>query len=114
MGLLYYAKIAVAGLWPLLWSYGIAGVIIVCALAWALFMPLFKKLALSIAIVTAIGLAVFSAGVKWGEFHVQAKWDKANAIAEKIGRDARAAAERDLIHNPNWMRDDRYNRDRSK
>lgn len=113
----YFFKEAVAGIWPLLWSYGLGGFCIIACVAWAWFMPVFKTTALWVAGGIAVGLVMFTFGVRDGENRVQSKWDVERAAQIELAGRARRDAEQDIGDQPagatdRRVRDDPYNRDR--
>lgn len=89
----YILEYAFAGIWPLLWHYGLAGFLIICALAWAWFMPVFKKTALWVALGVLIGTVCYGIGVNNGEYRVQSKWDAAERATAQRGDRIREKAE---------------------
>lgn len=104
----FIARHALAELWALVWHFGIVFGVAILALLWAWFSPIFKKTALWVALGAAI--IGFTAGVytKLGADYARAQWKAAEQHQLEKGRDARAAAERDIAHG---LRDDRYDRD---
>lgn len=71
---------------------GVGGVIIIGALAWAWFMPMFRRTALNVALIAAITLTVYSKGYHDAYVHQKAKWKAAELQARKLGDTARADA----------------------
>src|SRR5579864_4575788 len=59
----YFVRSIYTGLSPLIWHFGVGGVVVICCLAWAYFMPVFKKTALWIALGVIVGLVMYAAGV---------------------------------------------------
>lgn len=102
-----------AGIWPLLFKYGIGVFAIGAALVFAWFSPVFKKTALWIAAGIAIGLVCYNIGVSDGANRIQKQWDAALAAAIQRGEDARKDAERSITDAvPDELRNDPYNRDK--
>jgi hypothetical protein len=102
--LIGFLKYQFAGLWPLLWHFGLGGVIVICCVALYIFTPAFlsrifpniqKTLLWVAAIVIAIMVSI-GIGVHLGEQRIQAQWDQSKKNTVKRGKDARAGAERDV------------------
>lgn len=87
-----------AGLWPLFWHFTLGTLIIAGALAWAWFMPVFKKTALWVAATTFVIMTAYATGVKNENTRWEAKWDAANAAAVAMGEHARRDADRDITN----------------
>lgn len=87
-----------AGLWPIVWHLGIGTLIVIGALLWAWFMPVFKKTALWVALTVSVIMIAYSTGVKNENTRWEAKWDAANAYAISIGEHARSDADRDVTN----------------
>jgi hypothetical protein len=106
---------AVAELWALIWHFGIIGAVGLAALAWAWFIPFFKKTALWVALGAAIiGL---TAGIytKLGADHVRAQWAAAEQAAIDLGGKARSGAVDDIKRaGPRGVSNDPDNRDNDK
>jgi hypothetical protein len=104
-------SILFAGLAPLIWHLSGAALIIAAALAWAWFMPIFRKEALMIAAAVALTTTAYAVGVTDGGHRVKAQWDatiaKDRADAEQAATDADA-----ICGTPECVRNDKYNRDR--
>lgn len=111
-----------AGLWPLVWHFGIGGVIVLaCGLLYAFtpvwlstFFPNIQKILLWVATIVVTIMISTAIGVTLGEKRIQAQWDVARTNAAQVGKDARAAGVRDAARKPRrWMpnKPDRYNRD---
>lgn len=99
-----YITYQLAGLWPLLLSYGLGTALIVCCLAAAYFSPIGKKDFLYAAGIIAIVMVTFTVGVTQGEKRVHAQWDAARAAAVDNGKKARAGAIRDVARKPSrWL-----------
>ncbi len=94
----------IATLWTLVWHFGIGGVGIAGALAFAWFSPVFKKTALWVALSIALVLGSYATGVVNENSYWQAKWDAAQVKAVKRGTTARARAGADAASG---VRDDR-------
>ncbi len=102
-----------AGIWPLLFTYGIGVFAIGCALAFAWFFPVFKKTALWVAGAIAVGLVCYSLGVSHEHDRGKAQLEAAEQRAFENGKKARSDAERDVNDAvPELLRNDRYNRDK--
>lgn len=100
-----WIHIAAAGLWPLVWKFGIGGAIIIGLFAAAWFSPVWKAHFLwGAALVGAIMIA-FSTGVKDGSARVQAQWDAAVQAALNTSNQARSDAERDITDGVRDPRD---------
>lgn len=97
---MFLLKIAFAGLWPLIWHFGIIAGIGILALAFAWFSPVFKKTALWVALSCLIIGFTAATYVRLGEQRVRAQWDAANAEAARIAQEnlnKAAAHDRELI-----------------
>jgi hypothetical protein len=117
-----FLKYQFAGLWPLLWHFGLGGVIVIACVALYIFTPAFlsrifpniqKTLLWVAAIVIAIMVSI-GIGVHLGEQRIQAQWDQARANAVENGKKARAGAIRDVARKPSrWLpaHKDIYDRD---
>lgn len=104
-----------AGIWPMLFKYGIGVFAIGCALAFAWFSPIFKKTALWIATGIAIGLVCYHIGVSDGSGRVQSQWDAALEREAEIGAEVLRDAKRDAERvTPDELRNHRWNRDRRR
>lgn len=100
------------GLLPIIWKFGAWGFVIAGALAWAWFMPIFKKTALWVAVGAAVVLVTYSVGVKDGSDRVKAQWAAALENEARHGEGARESAERAVrAEPPASVRDDVCNRD---
>lgn len=117
-----YLKYQFAGLWPLLWHFGLGGVIVIACVALYIFTPaflsnIFPNIQRTLLWVAAIVVAIMvstAIGVHLGEQRIQAKWDQARVNAVDAGKKARAGAVRDVARKPSkWMPNnrDRYDRD---
>lgn len=98
----------VAGVWPLMWHFGLGGfLLILCGLGWY-FSPVHKVDFIWGAVVIIVVMVSTSIGVSLGEKRVQAKWDVAREQTLKGAKDARAGALRDVARKPSrWMPDKR-------
>lgn len=111
--MLDWLTVQAAGLWTLVWHYGIGVGVFICALAWAWFMPIFKKTALWVALGSLIVTTTYGIGVSNGSARVQAQWDATAAASIKQSEKARSDAERDVSDDtPDELRNDIYNRDK--
>lgn len=107
-----WIHIATAGLWPLVWKFGIGGAFIIGLLAAAWFSPVWKTHFLWGAALVGAIIVTFSIGVKDGSARVKAQWDAAVAASIQTSKDARTDAERDLPRDvPSLVPNDIYNRD---
>lgn len=109
-----YLAYQFAGIWPLITSYGIGGLLILACLAAARFSPVFKTHFLWAAAVILAVMVTFTMGVSTGEKRVQAQWDVAKANSLNVGKKARADAVRDVARKPyRWLpaHKDKYDRD---
>ena len=79
-------------------KYGIGLVCITGALAFAWFSPVFKKTALWVASVIAIGMIVFTVGVHDGVKFEKTKWDAAIARVDKQVGNAVSGAKSDVAN----------------
>ncbi len=110
-----WLQIATAGLWPLVWKFGLGGAIIVGLLAAAWFSPIWKTHFLWGAALVGAIMITFSIGVKDGSARVQAQWDAAVAASIEQSKTARSDAERDVSRDaPSIVSDDIYNRDNAR
>lgn len=116
-------KYQFAGLWPLLWHFGLGGVVIIACIALYIFTPAFlsaifpniQRTLLWIAAIVAAIMISTAIGVSLGERRIQAQWDQAKANAVDNGKKARAGAVRDVARKPSrWLpnKRDGYDRDR--
>lgn len=120
--LVAFLKYQFAGLWPLLWHFGIGGVIVIaCGVLYVFTPPLLSRIFPNIqktllwvaAVVVAVMVSV-AIGVHLGEQRIQAQWDQARKNAVDKGKKARAGAVRDVARKPSrWLPNhpDRYDRD---
>lgn len=81
---------------PVVGWLGLGGAITAGALAAAYFLPLFRRLALEIAIIAVIATTLYGKGIHDGSVFKQAEWDAANASAIKRGDAARDGAAHDV------------------
>lgn len=109
-----YLAYQFAGLWALVWHFGVAGLLIVGFLAAAWFSPIFKKDFIWAAVVVAAFSVAVAIGVNLGEKRVRAQWDASLAAAISQGKKARSDAERYVDRNPldRVRSTDRFNRDK--
>lgn len=108
-----------AGLWALLWHFGLLGVLAIACFAAAYFSPVFKKDFLWAGIAFVAIFVTLAIGVTLGEKRVQAQWDQAKFNALETGKQARIDGVRDAARaaarKPSrWLPNDkdRFNRDR--
>ncbi len=100
-----YLAYQFAGLWDLVWHFGLGGVLVIACLAAAYFSPVFKKefiwaAALIASIMVAVGI-----GVHLGEKRIQAQWDQARLNSVNVGKKAHSDAVRDVARGPSrWLR----------
>lgn len=112
--MIWWLKIQLAGLWPLIWHYGIGVGVAILALAFAWFSPVFKKTALWVAVGSIIITVSYGIGVSNGSARVKAQWDAAIAASIEQSETARSDAERTIRDAPaGELSGDIYNRDRS-
>ncbi len=95
-----------AGLWSIIWHFGLAGVLILGCAVGAYFSPTLKNK--MCWIIAAIVVAVFSVavaiGVNLGEKRIQAQWDAARVVTVDKAKKARAGAVRDVARKPSrWL-----------
>lgn len=80
-----------------LWGWlGIAGVVVVAALAVAWFFPPFRNIALTVAGGALAIAAIYTKGSRDAARRKQAEWDAAERKSVERGKKARADAERDV------------------
>lgn len=107
-----WIHIATAGLWPLVWKFGIGGVIIIGLLAAAWFSPVWKAHFLWGAALVGAIMVAFSIGVKDGSARVKAQWDAASAASVAKSKKVRANADSSISDaTPDELRNDPDNRD---
>lgn len=106
---MFFLKLIFAGLEPLMWHYGIGGFIIICALLWAWFVPIFKKTALGVAGATFVFMTAYTVGVL-DERH---RWEAKEQVVLDNAKKARSDAEHSIgADTPDSLRNDPFNRDR--
>ena len=91
------------GLLPLVYHFTAGTLIIIGALAWAWFMPVFKKTALWVAASVFLVMFAYATGVKNENDRWHAKWIAANAAAVAAGQQALHDADDDItggFHDP--------------
>lgn len=116
--ILNWFSLQFAGLWPLIWHFGIGGVLLLaCAAGWY-FSPTHKIDFIWGAVVIIVVMVATSIGVSLGEKRIKAQWDASRSITLEKGKAARAGAVRDVARKPSrWLRkpaDDRYDCDRHR
>lgn len=106
--ILAFFKYEFAGLWPLLWHFGIGGIIVLsCVLLYAFtpqillkIFPNIQRVLLWVAsVVIAIMISV-AVGVSLGEARIRAQCDAEKQNAIEAAQEARANARRDLARKP--------------
>lgn len=103
---------AAAGLLPIIAHYSLGVGVIGGALAWAWFIPVFKKTALWVALGALIVTVTYGIGVSNGEARIQAKWDAAVAATISKSKKVRSDADRSIgVATPDELRNDPDNRD---
>lgn len=90
-----YLAYQFAGLWALVWHFGLGGVLVLGCLAAAYFSPVFKKEFLWAAALIAAVMVAVGVGVTLGEKRIQAQWDQAKQNSLKVGKKARVNGVRD-------------------
>jgi hypothetical protein len=114
-----WLQVSVAGLWPLVWHFGVAGGLILLCAAGVYFAPTIKSKLWFVAIggIVAVFSIAVAIGVKLGENHVRSQWNTALEQEAQNGETAHTdavdtvgpvSADRSLFQN------DRFNRDRGK
>jgi hypothetical protein len=78
--------------WALLWRFGLAGVVVAGLIAWAWFMPAFKKTALWLALLVGLTTASFSVGVHLDNVRWEAKLERQSKDAVRTSQADRDAA----------------------
>lgn len=116
--MLDFLHVSFAGLWPLVWHFGLAGLLLAVCGAGVYFAPTIKSKLWFVAIGAII--ATFSVavaiGASLGEKRVRAQWDAANTAAIERGNQAHDNAVRTVRRKPRkWLpnRRDDHDRDRS-
>jgi hypothetical protein len=92
----FLARYALGSLWSLIWHFGIIVGIAILALAWAWFMPIYKKTALWVAFTAMVIFFIAGTYTKLGADYVKARWDAAVVADLKRAANARSQAERDI------------------
>lgn len=115
-----FLKYQFAGLWPLLWHFGLGGVVVIVCVtlyiiepAWlSKLSPRIHKVLLWVASVTAAAMIFTAIGVSLGERRIQAQWDQAKANTVDKVKKARAGAIRDGDRKPSrWVPNNRRDPD---
>jgi hypothetical protein len=113
----HWVELQVAGLWPLIWHFGIGGgLLLACAAGWY-FSPIHRVDFIWGAVVIIVVMVSTSIGVSLGEKRKQAQWDASRSAAFEDGKQARAGAVRDIARKPyRWMpaQRDSYDCDRHR
>lgn len=118
--ILAWFRYQLAGIWPLIWHFGIGGVIVLACVVLYVFTPAFlsklfpniQKVLIWIASVTIAAMVFTAIGVSLGEKRIQAQWDAALASETTAGEQARANAVDTVRHEPpDSVRNDPRNRD---
>ncbi len=90
-----YLAYQFAGLWALVWHFGLGGVLVIGCLAAAYFSPVFKKEFIWAAALIAAVMVAVGVGVNLGEKRIQAQWDQAKQNSLSVGKKARVNGVRD-------------------
>lgn len=107
-----YLAYQFAGLWALVWHFGLGGALVVGCLAAAYFSPVFKKHFLWAAVCIVAIMVSTAIGVNLGEKRIQAQWDQARANALVTVKKAHAGAIRDVKRKPSrWLPNNRKDPD---
>lgn len=118
-----FIKWKLAGIWPLLWHFGLGGAVIVgCVFLYAftptwlakLFPNIQKVLILVVTVVVTMMVST-AIGVSLGEHRIQAQWDASLAAAVTAGKQAHDSAVRDVARKPSrWLPNHADRNDRDK
>lgn len=103
-----FLKYQFAGLWPLLWHFGLGGIIVLACVtlyaftpAWlSRFFPNIRKILIWVASITVAVMVSVAVGVTLGERRIQAQWDQARANSLDVGKKAHIDAVRDVARGP--------------
>lgn len=117
-----FLKYQFAGLWPLLWHFGLGGVIVIgCGVLYAFtpaplatLFPNIRKTLLWVASITVAIMISTAIGVSLGEKRIQAQWSAALIAEVDAGEADRAAAVAAVpadTTDRSVFRDDPFNRD---
>lgn len=109
-----WLQISVAGLWSIVWHFGVAGGLVLLCGAGVYFAPTLKSKLWFVAIggIIAVFSIAVAIGVSLGEKHVRAQWDAANAASLKEVKTARASAVRTVHRKPRkWLPNNRVDKD---
>ena len=106
--------VGLAGVWPMIGTFGTGTAILAGLLAAAWFSPVFKKEFLWGAAGVGGGLFLLATGVAIGEKRVRAQWQASVEATIKQGEKARTRAVRDVARRPagGVRPTDRFDRDR--
>jgi hypothetical protein len=101
-----WLHVSTAGLWPLVWHFGVAGGLVLACAAGVYFAPTLKSKLWFVAIAAII--AVFSiavaTGVSLGEKRIKSQWDAAKVVTVDRTKKARVGAIRDVARKPRrWL-----------
>jgi len=97
-----------AGLWPLIWHFGIGGVALLACLAGWYFSPVHRIDFIWAALVVIVVMTSTAIGVSIGEHRKQAQWDAARASTLVVVKQARTNAVRSVGRkHPRWLPDRR-------
>lgn len=95
-----------------IWAWlGTAGIIIAAAIAVAVFVPGFRKTAISVAVATFAVFALLAKGYRDGKKNTDKKWDKAEAKSVERGETARHDAEEEVAKTPKGTVTDKFDRE---
>lgn len=117
-----YLTYKFAGLWPLIWHFGLGGVIVLACAALYAFTPAFlsklfpniQKILLWVGVIVITIMISTAIGVTIGERRIQAQWDVSRQAAVDNAKKAHDGAVRDVARKPHrWLpnKSDGYNRD---
>lgn len=100
----HFFEIQFAGLWSLVWQFGIGGVLILaCGAGWY-FSPIHRVDFIYAAVIIAAVMASTANGVRLGEKRVHSQWDASIAASFDATKEARAGAVRDVARKPSrWL-----------
>jgi hypothetical protein len=89
-----WLQISVAGLWPIVWHFGVAGGLVLLCAAGVYFAPTLKRKLWFVAIggIIAVFSIAVAIGVSLGEKHVRSQWNTALEKEAENGETARTDA----------------------